>query len=145
MTFLPDVNLWVALAVAEHVQHKAACAWFETAGNDTVAFCRITEMGLLRLLTCTQLMTSDVFSSSRAWRLVERIQQDERVIFVPEPPALDQAWRSMAASRTTGANFWSHTYLAAFVQSAGLTLVTFDRGFQKHKNLRVHLLGRAAV
>lgn len=28
--FLPDVNLWLALAFESHVHHAAARSWFET-------------------------------------------------------------------------------------------------------------------
>jgi predicted nucleic acid-binding protein len=38
------------------------------------------------------------------------------------------------------ANFWTDAYLAAFARSAGLRLVTFDRGFARFSGLEVLLL-----
>jgi predicted nucleic acid-binding protein len=51
MTYLPDVNVWLALTLASHAQHRAATAWLEEVADETLAFCRVTQMGFLRLLT----------------------------------------------------------------------------------------------
>jgi uncharacterized protein len=88
-------------------------------------------------------MAGDVFASDRAWRLMERIREDDRVVFVSEPSGLEQAWRTMTAHHKTGANFWTDTYLAAFTEVSGYRLVTFDQGFAKYKQLSVQILGRA--
>jgi predicted nucleic acid-binding protein len=85
-------------------------------------------------------MAEDVFTANRAWRLLERIRHEDRVIFSPEPPGLERAWQDLTEPHKTGANFWTDTYLAAFAQSAGCTLVTFDRGFNKYKKLPVRVL-----
>jgi predicted nucleic acid-binding protein len=45
MTCLPDVNVWLALTVAEHVHHAAATQWFETLEREQIAFCRVTQTG----------------------------------------------------------------------------------------------------
>ncbi len=140
MIYLPDVNLWIALTVSGHVQHRAAMAWLAEAGDETLAFCRVTQMGFLRLLTNERVMADDAFTADRAWRLLERIQREDRVIFSQEPAGLDRAWQKLTAAHKTGANFWTDTYLAAFAESAGCTLVTFDRGFNKHKMLPVRVL-----
>jgi toxin-antitoxin system PIN domain toxin len=143
MTYLPDVNLWIALTVAEHVCHKAAMEWIEAAGSDTIALCRVTQMGFLRLLTNSRVMAGDVFTADRAWRLMERIRDDDRVVFVSEPPGLEPVWLTMTGYHKTGANFWTDTYLAAFAEVTGYRLVTFDQGFAKYKKLSVQILGRA--
>jgi uncharacterized protein len=140
MTFLPDVNVWLALAVAEHVHHKVAVEWMNAA-DDTIAFCRVTEMGFLRLLTNSRVMARDVCTAERAWRTMEAFRQDDRIVFASEPPVLERSWRTMTTFHKTGANFWTDTYLAAFVEVAGYTLVTLDRGFQKYKKLSVRILG----
>lgn len=31
MIYLPDVNVWIALAIAEHVHHKPAQGWFDSS------------------------------------------------------------------------------------------------------------------
>jgi predicted nucleic acid-binding protein len=65
MTYLPDVNLWIAFRVAEHVGHKAAMEWMKAAGSDTIALCRVTQMGFLRLLTNSRVMAGDVLTAER--------------------------------------------------------------------------------
>lgn len=141
MTYLPDVNLWIALTVAEHVSHQAAMEWVEAAPSDTIALCRVTQMGFLRLLTNPRVMARDVFTADRAWRLIDRIRHDDRVVFVSEPSGLEHIWRTMTGYHKQGANFWTDTYLAAFAGATGHTVVTFDRGFGKYKNLSVRILG----
>ena len=140
MTYLPDVNLWIALTVAENVHHKPALDWIEDAADDTIAFCRVTQMGFLRLLTNSRVMAEDVLTADQAWRSMERIRRNDRVIFASEPPGVEQSWRGMTTSQKTGANFWTDAYLAAFAQVTGYTLVTFDRSFGKHKKLAVRIL-----
>ena len=39
--FLPDINLWLALAFELHVHHAAAKNWFDGATNDGCCFCRL--------------------------------------------------------------------------------------------------------
>ena len=53
---LPDVNVWIALAAEGHVHHLPARKWFAAQPTASVAFCRITQMGLLRLLTNSNVM-----------------------------------------------------------------------------------------
>jgi hypothetical protein len=141
MTCLPDVNVWVALAVAEHVHHKPAREWFETVLGDTLAFCRVTQMGLLRLLTNPRVMAGDALTAARAWDLLEAFYSDSRILFAAEPPGLECAWRAATRQRhRAGPNFWTGAYLAAFASTAGHQLVSFDQGFSRFAGLRVRIL-----
>jgi predicted nucleic acid-binding protein len=47
-TFLPDVNVWLALPSRGHV-HAAACGDWLNSMESEVIFCRVTQVGLLRL------------------------------------------------------------------------------------------------
>jgi len=47
---LPDINAWVALASDRHVHHGLARDWFTAMRGAGTAFCRVTQMGFLRLL-----------------------------------------------------------------------------------------------
>ena len=51
MTYLPDVNVWIALAAERHTLHRAARHWFSKLQDEKLAFCRLTQLGFLRLLT----------------------------------------------------------------------------------------------
>ena len=140
MTCLPDVNVWVALAVAEHVHHTAARLWFDAVQSDSIAFCRVTQMGFLRLLTNPRAMAEDALAPSRAWRLLDAFYEDSRILLAMEPPGLEASWRALTRPRAPGANFWTDAYLAAFASAAGHTLVTFDKGFRRFDKLKLRLL-----
>src|SRR5947208_1118898 len=139
MTYLPDVNVWLAIAIAEHTHHVSAVEWLmQTSGP--VAFCRITQMGFMRLLTNRRVMGDDVFTPERAWRTMEAFRADDRIVFVHEPPMLERSWRALTAAHKSGSNFWTDTYLAAVAETAGHILVTFDQGFRKYDKLPVRIL-----
>ncbi len=132
----PDVNVWVALTYEGHAHHSAARRWFESLDDSArLFFCRITQLGLLRLLTTEAVMGSDeVMSQSGAWRAYDRWLQDERVSFVAEPSAVEEAFRAMSRLRRPAPKDWADSYLAAFALASDLTLVTFDRAL--HSKVR---------
>ena len=51
MISVPHVNVLLATAAAGYTHHASAHEWFETREPDSVGICRVTQMGLLRLLT----------------------------------------------------------------------------------------------
>ncbi len=140
MTCLPDVNVWLALTIAEHLLHRAAIAWYEQLSDDCIAWARITQMGFLRLLTNPKVMGKDALTAIEAWKLYDDWCQDPRVIWVVEPDDLDVSWRKSTASGRSGPNFWTDAYLAAFASAAGFTLVTFDRSLARAKHVAVQFL-----
>lgn len=144
MTYLPDMNVWIASVVLGHPQHGTATAWFQEAENDTVAFCRVTQMGFLRLLTNQQVMGTSVLAAGTAWKLLEAMRRDDRILFAAEPAGMEKAWRDITPQSGSGANFWTDSFLAAFARVTGHTLVTFDRGFLKYKSISARILTAAA-
>jgi toxin-antitoxin system PIN domain toxin len=137
MTFLPDVNVWLALAVDGHPHHAAAKSWLDAHPSDALAFCRVTEMGLLRLLTNPKVMRSDALSPAAAWRVRDAFFADDRVTFLAEPPGFDALWRRVSASRQAAPNFWTDAYLLAFSRHAGIRLATFDRHIRHHPGVDI--------
>ena len=138
--FLPDVNVWIGLAVIEHAQHRQALRWFESTSGDTLAFCRVTQMGFLRLLTNPHVMKSDALTPQAAWRCLDRVYQETAPIFAPEPTLLETAWRGITSDPKPGPNPWTDAYLAAFAQLSGFTFVTFDRGVPRFKKTSLRIL-----
>lgn len=45
MICFPDVNVWIALAVAEHAHHAPARKLFDGHEGSMIAFCRVTGDG----------------------------------------------------------------------------------------------------
>jgi predicted nucleic acid-binding protein len=63
---LPDVNVRLALAIDGHPHRRSAQAWLDAPPTGSLAFCRVTGMGLLRLLTNRQVMQHDTLGSAGA-------------------------------------------------------------------------------
>ena len=126
--FLADVNVWLAFVADGHVHHDAAARWMEGLPVRSAAFCRVTQMGLLRLLTNARVMGRAVLSQAAAWQVYEELQKDERVIFLPEPNGLEERWRELTVRRSSSVNLWTDCYLRAFAEVRGIQVSTFDRG-----------------
>ena len=127
----PDINVWVALTHGAHVHHDVASDWFtELPAGVRFTFCRFTQLGLLRLLTADAVMGPEVLSQNEAWAVYDRWLEDRRVALLDEPLALERRFRAIARGRHASPKTWADAYLAAFADTAQLTLVTFDRGFR---------------
>ena len=138
MNYLVDVNVWLALSTPGHVHHRTALDWFESV-EERLFFCRVTQMGFLRLITNRRVMEISVVSTERAWAVLAALREDSRIGYVAEPGGLEESWRQQTRGHTMGHNFWTDSYLAAFAEAADLTLVTFDRGFTRRKNVSVRV------
>jgi predicted nucleic acid-binding protein len=95
-----------------------------------LAFCRLTQLGLLRLLTTKVVMGDEVMTQPQAWAAYDQWLQDPRVEFLDEPTALEARFRSLTRLRQPATKDWADSYLAAFATVGQLTLVTFDRGLR---------------
>jgi toxin-antitoxin system PIN domain toxin len=133
----PDINVWLALSVGWHVHHMPAADWLHSQGNDVrLHFCRVTQLGLLRLLTLEAVMEEDVLTQRGAWKVYDGWLGDTRVSFSDEPPELEPGFRAMSRQSQPAPKDWTDAYLAAFAAAAHLQLVTFDAGFRaKTKSL----------
>jgi toxin-antitoxin system PIN domain toxin len=126
---LLDVNVWLAAAWARHAKHPAAKRWID-AQTDTLAFCRITQMALLRLVSNAAVTGPDVRTRRQAWELVHALQSDARVTFLAEPQGLEPLWLAFSKRNDTSHLLWTDDYLAAFAQVTGAELVTLDGGLR---------------
>jgi toxin-antitoxin system PIN domain toxin len=130
MIYLPDVNIWIALASDRHVHHLIAKRWLDGIRNEQIVFCRISELGFLRLLTNRHGMQNDVLEPVQAWRVYDDLRADPRILFLPEPVGFSEHWRGAQAEISSGPNAWTDAYLAVFAKRADATVATFDRGFR---------------
>jgi toxin-antitoxin system PIN domain toxin len=134
-TCLTDANVWVALAAQRHQHHAAASRWFLSLGEEQAVFCRITQMGFLRLLGNAKVMGEDALGPLDAWRCYQDLRRDWRVGFASEPAGIEQSW--IECMRVTPrARSWTDAYLAAFAIGHGYTLVSFDLDFSRWQKLR---------
>jgi uncharacterized protein len=127
MICLPDVNVWIGLTSNRHVHHALAISWLGRLGAARLSFCRITELGLLRLLTNRHVMGQDVLTPRRAWRVYDQWRMDPRVDFLVEPVGFGERWREIGDKVAGGPNAWTDAYLAAFAAATDAVIVTLDR------------------
>jgi len=140
---LPDVNIWIALAAEGHVHHVPARDWFAAQPAASVAFCRITQMGLLRLLTNSNVMGRAPRTIVQAWETFAQLRADRRLVFALEPDGVESAWRELMTHSGVGPSSWTDAYLAAFAEARSYTLVTFDAGFQRWPGVKLMQLSPA--
>jgi hypothetical protein len=122
----PDVNVWLALASPEHVHHGPARRWWE-GDTGRIAFSRSTQLGFLRLMTTAAAMDDTPLTMAEAWRVHDRLFEDDRVVFLLEPANVEIRFREYASGATASPKLWADAWLLAFAQTAGGILVTFDR------------------
>ena len=66
-------------------------------------------------------------TSADAWRVYDRLYDDDRMTFVAEPPDIDKQFRERATARTASPKLWADAWLLAFAHVAEGVLVTFDK------------------
>jgi toxin-antitoxin system PIN domain toxin len=123
----PDVNVWLALASEEHIHHLEAFAWWRQEAGP-IAFCRFTQIGLLRLLTTAAVMNGKPLAMKRAWTIYDGLMGDERVELMPEPPAMERVFRELTSSgKLASPKLWADAYLIAIAVESGGRVSTFDK------------------
>jgi predicted nucleic acid-binding protein len=89
-TYFPDINVWVALSAERHVFCLAAESWLSSIQDEKLSFCRITQMGFLRLLTNPHVMKDEVMNPDEAWQAYRLLRSDERISYAAEPKGLSE-------------------------------------------------------
>ena len=127
----PDINVWLALLIEDHVHRPAALAWWRVGWSDQIAFSRLTQIGVLRLLTTPAAMNGQPLSMAEAWSAHDYLYLDDRVVFLPEPPMLERRFRNAASGDQASPKLWADAYIAAFAEATGAQVVTFDRALAR--------------
>lgn len=141
---LVDANVWLALVFSDHQHHAKARDWFDTQAEESSAFCRVTQMALLRHLTNTNIMGAFVQSQQQAWEHFEKLTRDPRVCFADEPAGLVEKFREFTQLDAPAHSLWTDAYLAAFACVRGAQMVTFDQGFRRFAGLALLIIGDEA-
>lgn len=130
LTF-PDVNVWLAVVLEDHVHRETAKRWWSDDRSDTLAFVRFTQIAVLRVLTTAAAMNEQPLSMAEAWAAYDRLYEDDRVAFLKEPDPLEARFRHHASLKTASPKLWADAFLLAFADCAGGTIVTFDRALAR--------------
>lgn len=138
--YLPDVNIWIALAFDTHVHHTIAKNWFDGLRTERVFFCLMTQQGFLRLATDPRVLRSEAVTLSDAWKMHDHIGRDARITFAEEPAGIELLWRSYTQGETFTPKVWNDAFLAAFARAGAYELVTLDKGFTRYTDVKCTIL-----
>lgn len=116
-----------------------AWKWLSSLGDDEVLYCRMTQLGILRLLTTEAVMAEDCLTIKQAWRVYDQWLRDSRVSFRHESSELDPLFRQAAIlfSQVAAPKVLGDCYLLAFSEASNAVLVTLDAGLSKTAK-RIH-------
>lgn len=136
--YLPDVNVWFALTREDHEHRVAALDWWNSLEDDRVAIVRVTQFGLLRLLTNSVAMNKRPLTMLEAWAVYEKIYDDDRVEFLSEPQGIDRAFKKHTSLPLSSHGLWADRWLIAFAELTGAVLITCDKALsQESKSARL--------
>ena len=132
LTF-PDINVWLAILLADHVHRESAKKWWEQDRSDTLAFIRFTQIGVLRLLTTAAAMNNQPLSMSEAWAAYDQLFNDDRVAFVEEPRGLETHFREHTRDGRSSPKLWADAWLLAYAEESSGVIVTFDQALARRR------------
>lgn len=136
MAYLCDINVLLALCVGQHQHHALTHHWVNERDNvESLIVCRVTQLGLLRLLNNPTVMGSQVCSGKAAWHIYDMLLGDERFVYRSEPAGLDAALRRISGPFRFSPKAWQDAYLAAFAAASGLVIASLDSGFSSYPNV----------
>jgi len=128
LSIFPDVNVWLALSYPAHIHQVAASSWFASMDESTgFVFCRQTQLAFFRLMTTEAVLGPDVISQTECWAIYDRWINAGKAVLAREPAGIETALRKRTSLTSPSPKTWADSYLAAFAETADLTLVTFDR------------------
>jgi uncharacterized protein len=137
---LPDINVWLALADENHIHHERAQTYWRTEAFTKIAFCRISMMGFLRLVTRPGVLSSSL-SIEEAWDIYHRYRSCDGIVFLPESDTAELTFELLTRSVNFTPRLWTDAYLAAFAIASGSRIVSFDGDFMKFEGLSfLHLI-----
>jgi hypothetical protein len=137
---LLDINVWLALAVQEHPHHEAARRyWAEVQaragaglpGAPSLWFCRVSMLGLVRLLCQPKVVGEGALTLPSAFALYRQFRAVPQVGLLAEPPGCDERLQALVTAGTLPTRLWTDAYFAALAQASALRLVTFDQDFRR--------------
>lgn len=139
---VPDLNLWLALVDPDHEFHGRARRYWETESAPEIAFCRVTMLGFLRLLTNARVMHGAPLNSAEAWTAYHAFAALPEVCFLNDPPMAEQYFLEWTRTPDFSPNRWTDAWIAAVAHAASARVVSFDADFglfPKLKFLHLHL------
>ncbi len=135
MPDLLDANVWLSLSIEDHDHHERSVRFWKEGGSGEYALCRMTELALLRLLSNESLLGEKTLSGRAAWQASRAWRASPLVVYLDEPPLLDEILGTWGSDLDVRGKHWTDTYLAAFATASGSRLVSFDSDFERFPGL----------
>ena len=132
---LPDLNVWLALADPDHQHHVRARRYWMMEAASELAFCRVSMLGLLRLLTHSKVMRGTPFTPAEAWLGYRAFRALPEVSFLPENARMEPQFAAWSDTPTFAPHRWTDAWLAAHAVTTGSRLVSFDADFHAFPGL----------
>lgn len=104
--------------------------WWNEDDSDVIAFSRLTQLSLLRLLTTSAVMRGKPLTMKESWQTYDNLFVDDRVSLLPEPHSIEAQFRKSTVLPLASPKLWIDAYLMAFATQTGGTLITFDRALE---------------
>ena len=137
---IPDLNLWLALIDPDHEHHGRARHYWEHEAVAGIAFCRVTLLGLLRLLTNSRVMRGEPFTPVQAWEAYHTFIALPEVCFIEDSLAAEWQFELWSRRPDFAAHRWTDAFIAALAFTSGARVVSFDSDFASFPDLRfLHL------
>lgn len=137
---LPDINVWLAFSVADHFHHQRARRYWYEEARDQIAFCRVTALGFLRLITNPAAMGGQPLTAPQAWQAYRAFRELPEVFLASEPEGCEARLERWAMESRQTSRQWTDAYLAAFATASESRLVSFDGGFSNFDGLDLYRL-----
>lgn len=132
---LPDLNLWLALVDADHEHHPRACHYWKNEAAANIAFCRVTMLGLLRLLTNARAMHGAPFTPVEAWNAYHAFSALPEVVFIEDSLAAEKRFELWTRRIAFPPHAWTDAWIASIAASVGARVVSFDADFTAYPEL----------
>jgi predicted nucleic acid-binding protein len=102
--------------------------------------CRVVQLSVAPLLGTRAVMGKDAVVLSLAWKGTQKLIEDQRVEFIPEPAGIDDTMLALVKYPVPTGKLVADASLAAFGIASSRVLITLDRGFRQFKGLDVRIL-----
>jgi toxin-antitoxin system PIN domain toxin len=140
MRDLLDASVWLPLSAPDHVHYARARRYWDDEAADELAFCRVTAVALLRLLTNPRILGEAALDGEGAWQALDAWLHVPRVTLLGEPAGLDEFLGQWASQLNLRSGRWTDAYLAAFARASNSRLVAFDSDFERFSGVEfLHL------
>jgi toxin-antitoxin system PIN domain toxin len=125
-SYLPDVNVLIALSDPKHGSHATVANWHELIGSTKLYLCPVTESGFIRLTITPQVGGRTI---SEAMLMLHEITILPNVFHLPVAPS----WMELVAPlapRLQGYRQVTDALLLGLAIQNNAVLVTLDRGIK---------------